>query len=724
MAPIALPNRSIALSPGPLSPGSNEPPGSRNNALANKVTSILSSSIADIEIRDALETLDRRELHNTADTRRNLRRDIQKELIDINGEIVNDFGQVATQLRTVGASLDRLQNTISSIRSHVSLARAETKPLLDEAATLISQNQHVEQKRHVLSAFNSHFLLSDDELKTLTVSAEPVNDDFFSVLVKTKRIHADSQHLLGGQNQRLGLEILEQSTRHLNAAFQKLYRFLQREFKTLDLENPRITASVRRALRVLAERPSLFQNCLDTFAENRERTLSDAFYGALTGSQHYQGDNQKPIDFSAHEPLRYVGDMLAWAHGTAVSEREALEGLFISEGDEISKGISQGLESEPWSRTRDTGSEGSEDEEPAEQFDGQKALSQLVNRSLAGVAHLLVQRVDTVIHSHDEPVLAYKIANLALFYRNIFTRLVNESGFLETLDKIKATALERFQTTMQQSITSLESEYTTGPQDFSPPDFLPSALEALSALLKSYDTSITSATKAAPTSTSPKTPDQSASETPQSLTLIFTAALSPHLNLLHTLSKTYPSHLNSTIFLHNALSSILPILQAFPHLTNTQTTALETELETLTQRLTNETHAFLLSTSGLSPLLHAINKAGDNALEASKAVAFERSRLSQISEQLDAFLPSAVMDAEARLGGLKEKDVVREVVREACGRFVGDFERVEGVVEGIDEVEEGRREREGSGKEDDDGEEEGLRSVFPRRTEDVRVLLS
>jgi len=55
------------------------------------------------------------------------------------------------------------------------------------------------------------------------------------------------------------LEIMDQMTSHLQGAFQKLYRWIQRELKHLSLENPQINAGIRRALRVLAEKPTLFQ---------------------------------------------------------------------------------------------------------------------------------------------------------------------------------------------------------------------------------------------------------------------------------------------------------------------------------------------------------------------------------------------------------------------------------------------------------------------------------
>jgi hypothetical protein len=195
------------------------------------------------------------------------------------------------------------------MRGHIEAANRETGPVLEEATSLITQRKQVESKQQILNAFSTHFLISEEDATTLTSTAEPVNEDFFQVLTRVKKIHHDCQVLLGTEDQRLGLEVLEQSSKQLNSAFQKLYRWIQREFKTLDLENPQISASVRRSLRVLAERPTLFQSCLDSFAEAREAILSDSFHAALTGSTSEEHIATKPIEFHAHDPLRYVGDM-------------------------------------------------------------------------------------------------------------------------------------------------------------------------------------------------------------------------------------------------------------------------------------------------------------------------------------------------------------------------------------------------------------------------------
>ena len=213
------------------------------------------------------------------------------------------------------------------MKTQISAAHKATSAPLAEASQLMIQRRQVEQKQALLSALNANFLLSEDETAALTLTSEPVNDLFFATLAKARRISNDCEILLGFENQTLGLEIMDRTSNTLNMGFQKLYKWVQREFKTLNLENPQIGSSIRRALRVLAERPSLFQNCLDFFAEAREQVLSNSFYTALTGSSPSgrEDPSAKPIELTAHDTLRYVGDMLAWMHSAAVGEREALE---------------------------------------------------------------------------------------------------------------------------------------------------------------------------------------------------------------------------------------------------------------------------------------------------------------------------------------------------------------------------------------------------------------
>lgn len=97
--------------PSGLSDGLETPPdvtssqAPRTNPLSSKVTSVLSASYADADIRDALALLDKKGLENSSETRRQLRLDVQKDVIESNGDIIREFGHVA-EVRTTKAHVE------------------------------------------------------------------------------------------------------------------------------------------------------------------------------------------------------------------------------------------------------------------------------------------------------------------------------------------------------------------------------------------------------------------------------------------------------------------------------------------------------------------------------------------------------------------------------------------------------------------------------------------
>ncbi|RHZ58073.1 Golgi transport complex subunit COG6 [Aspergillus thermomutatus] len=713
-----------------LSPASTplSPPTQRSNALSNRLTSVLSASYADSDIRDALETLSLRGVHNTAETRRQLRLDVQKEVVESNAEIVRDFGKVA---------------------EHIVRAKQDTTPVLEEASALMNQKKESETKQQLLDAFVKHFVVSDDELLVLTSAEEPIDDRFFNALDRVKQVHHDCEVLLGGENQRLGLELMEKSSRNLNSAYQKLFRWIQKEFKSLNLEDPRISSSIRRALRVLAERPSLFHNCLDFFAEARDYVLSDAFHYALTDAVSGTGGdrNLKPIEFSAHDPLRYVGDMLAWVHSTTVSEREALEALFVADGEEIAKGIQAGLNSEPWSRI-DEGEEVS--------FDGQKALSDLVNRDLVGVSRALRQRVELVIQGHDEPVTCYKVVHLLSFYRATFSRLLGtKSNLADLFQTLENFTFARFESIMREQVNILSNDHSalTPPDDLSAPEFFLDALEELTSLMKTHDASLGAEDA------------ESGSTVDNKFTPVLRVAFDPFLELAKSSATELPDATARAIYTTNVLLTARSTISAFPFASATHLNPISTALSSLRMELLEIQHRYLLDSSGLGILLAALepfspssitletesegtdghaprqaDKQPTNIAEIADLPAFQPEALIAISQQLDDFLPSALMDATDNLKRLQSASFVQSVTEEAVEAFCRDFEFVEGMIIGADEAR-GRVDikptEDGSdaGVEDqvvtesgkvfgDDEQESDLRRLFPRTTGEIRVLLS
>ncbi|TKX23751.1 conserved oligomeric Golgi complex subunit 6 [Elsinoe australis] len=685
----------------------SSPAPSRANALQARIATLLSASYADLEISDALHTLDTRGVSNSAETRRNLRLDLQQELIACNGEVVKDFGQVAQQLKRVGAALDSLNKTCTAIRTHVNAARKETGPMLDENRTLTSQKQEAETKMKLLTAFNAHFVLTDVELNALTSTAEPVNDAFYAALARAKQIHSDSQVLLGTEDQTTGLEILESSSRHLNAAYQKLFRWTQRALKTLDLENPQLSTPIRQAFRVLAERPQLFQNCLDYFAESRERTLSDAFYSALTGvtESTLSSVPSNAIELSAHEPLRYVSDMLAWTHSATVGEREALANLFISDADAISASLKAGREAQPWLHSSNT-KDGSE--ETAFVFDGKRALSSLIDRDLAGVTRQLRQRIEQTVRSHDDSLLAYQVANLCSFYASVFVPLLGEeSSVASVLRPMTEMATEQFRLVMRDRIAGLHNETEAVSDDLGPPDWLEEALELLKKLMTSYEGSFAASV--------------GREEKEKGFEGVLREALDPYLEGVENVGRRLEG-LDRTVFGLNCFGRVGEVLRGTTYVRG-RTEKVEKLSEALKERAVEDVKQWMIHESDMRALFHALRPYldGEGSLdveEVKQLSALQPESLSAVAQQLDAFLPTSMEDARSFIGKLRDRALAREICEESADEFVEMFEQLERIFQRLDE--ETLRNQEDK----DEDEVALLRDVFPRTGDEIKVLLS
>ena len=563
---------------------------------------------------------------------------------------------------------------------------------------LLAQRQDLDSKRQLLESFNRHFIMSEDELRTLTITTDMVDDDFFQALARVKRIHKDCQVLLGTENQRLGLELMEQSSRNLNSAYQKLYRWIQREFKSLNLENPQMSTIIRRALKALSERPTLFQSCLNCFAEAREHVLLDSFYSALSGPNDGQDDDQatKPIEYHSHDPLRYLGDMLAWTHSASVSEREALDNLANADGDEIIRGIKEGTESEPWSSI------------DGNVLDGRKAITDLAGRNLAGVIQVLRQRVEQVIQNQEDPVLTYKSVNLLCFYRVTFIKLLGPGNdVLMTLVNLEEFAFRQFQTIMSENVKFIQTDLNQLPVDLGLPEFFSEALDQFKVLIKSFDSSLTPI-----------------SSREQDIENVVAVALDPFLDVCRKLASGTEEPRHST-FLINCFEAAQASLSGYEFVQN-RISGLQEDITSCMTHLIEFQHAFFQHSSGLYPMVAALAPLSGlppkDVASIRTLATFFPTALRNASQVLDEFLPSALMDATDNLKRLSNKQLASDITAEAAERFCEDFEYIEAQLTALDEEE--KTEKSTAGQTGSNQATLELRQLFPRTVGEVRVLLS
>lgn len=645
--------------------GLPDTPGLKSNHLPLKAAHILSTSATDPDIKEVLTAFNTIVENNNADTRRRLRAQTLHELASSNTQVIQDFGLIAEQVRFIGDALEGLYETFNDVTTRVDNSALEIGSVVQEGEVMLGDREKIHRKEALLQAFLQKFTLPVADLANITSSPQSLDDDFFDTLIRVKGIHSDCQVLLGSESTRAGVEIMDQMTRNLNSAYQRVYLWLQRELKFLSFETPTGNHRVRKALDVLTSRPALLQSCIDTLAESRQRTLTESFNVALTGGNGRSAD--KPIDLMAHDPIRYIGDMLAWLHSALVSEVEALQAIFeLAPGDEPRGGLpDEGLESllETETRLKDH-------------------VRPLADKSLEAVLSTFRYRTEQVISSHEEPTLLYGILNILMFYRETFKKLLGpDAALIAAIDGLISTATRQLQSCLRDLVRSVQHDLPSATQDLSPPIFLIDALARFKDLIKSFEASLISD-----------------DYKPQAFDMIYSEALHPYIQGCQTLSKDLPA-LKSHIFMVNCLEVSKNTMRLSTYGTENYIHHLDRDVDQHVASIVDQLHDYFLTASGLAILLDT-----GNDEEPFDSGAVTEAILVECSQQLDEFLPSAMIDAESRLIYLSRPSLKKSIIRASLDRFVSDFARVETALEDLPPT-------------------VFSRESFPRTTHEMEILL-
>jgi len=500
-----------------------------------------------------------------------------------------------------------------------------------------------------------HFLLTDAETIHLTSPTSPVDETFFQLVARAQNLHHETHLLLSAHSSpRLGQEILAQTSRTLDTAYQRLSRTL--------LRHP--VAERQRGWGVLKRhRPELWRTCVEAWAEKRGEVLEGEFYAALTGTG--QGE---AIEVQAHDPLRYVGDMMAWVHGVGVSEREGVEGLFGKQGEDGDPTNDDDYHRLPPPTTNthddDNGDDEKEEEEEEEETSPPLSPSHLLTRLLEGVFRLIRPRFENTLHAHpDDAALAYQLAQLAAFYTSIFSRLLSLSSHDQSpFAPLEEAAMRSLRSTLRDRAAGLHVEVSAAiaaaagdgdAADLSPPGFLTEALEVLRKLMTSYSLS-----------TSPQEVDRV-----QGFAPILQDALDPFLSACEdTIVPRISGPFAQGVFALNCLDTVVSVLS--PHkagdggdgfIPADRIESLRARMDRWEELLVEGVYERYILDSGLEAFLH-----GDRRGEVT-------------GEKFDAWLPTAAEEARGGLlRGLRDFRVRARVVERAGENFGDKVEGLEG----------------------------------------------
>ncbi|ODN77170.1 hypothetical protein L202_05695 [Cryptococcus amylolentus CBS 6039] len=673
MAPTTHSRTQSTSTPAPL-------PSTRTNPISLRIYKAIGTSFDDADSREALQIassiyapqepkgksraidaeadegqeeedglLKRRTLkgQSAATARKYLKRDVESSLAAGSLKFLEAFEEVDKNLGTVREQMQEMQIRCDQVQSELDQANSGTKYLLERADGLRAQRASAELRAHLITLFLARFTLSEHEQAALSSRDISIGQTLFDALDHVEKIREDCTVLLGGEEGKAqaGMDIMTSTSEQLEAGYTKIHRWCQFEFRQYTRETHlEVSPIMRKAIVRLRDRPSLLNDALQTLTSTRHASLLQQFLTALTIGG--PGGLPRPIELHAHDPQRYVGDMLAWVHQTTASEGEFLDGVF---------GVSRGK--------RMVGQERTRGERDGEEKGEEKMAREVLDKNLEGLSRPLKLRIQQTIKSQEGTIMSYKIANLVQFYLVTMRKTIGSGAQLcETLQEIHDAAYTTFYETLDAQGRALLRFLHAPDNTLSPPPSLREAALILRELLTVHSTSLLD-------------PADQASQ--DEVDKLLDKAVGPCIEMCERMAEMRRSAVGKggggewerDVFMVNCLGYLEHTLEQF-EFTGKMLDGLDERIGGHVEAMAFEHHGKLLDQCGLAPVMRAIRtRPADTPLSRLPATSPKplTSSLSTFSTWLSTISPSP--SSSPRLSLLSSPRLAEEIHRKALRKI-------------------------------------------------------
>uniref|UniRef100_A0A8C0JGZ2 Conserved oligomeric Golgi complex subunit 6 n=1 Tax=Chelonoidis abingdonii TaxID=106734 RepID=A0A8C0JGZ2_CHEAB len=287
-----------------------------------------------------------------------------------------------------------------------------------------------------------------------------INEEFVCIFKQVKEelesINEDVQAMSNCcQDMTIRLQAAKEQTQDLMVKTTKL----QAENQRLEMK-AQVAGAFIEKFQLTQDEMNLLQGTRDgpitEFGTARRSAVVRGFIDALTRGG--PGSTPRPIEMHSHDPLRYVGDMLAWLHQATASEKEHLEAM-------LKLVTTQGVE---------------------------ENVQEVVGHITEGVCRPLKVRIEQVIVAEPGAVLLYKISNLLKFYHHTISGILGNSAatLLTTIEEMHLLSKKIFFNSLSLHASKLMEKVELPPPDLGPSSALNQTLALLREVLASHDSSV------------------------------------------------------------------------------------------------------------------------------------------------------------------------------------------------------------------------------------------
>jgi conserved oligomeric Golgi complex subunit 6 len=321
----------------------------KHNSLSNRLSRVLNNQMNDSFIKEVFINLEDKYSDNLTSnnikeliepgvngsiSRKKLRGLIENELIKNQSSVLKEYSPTIKQLKVLQEKLVKLNELNNSTNEKIDKNYQLSSHFNSRIVDLNKEKKSIMLKKNLLINFKAKFTL--DEYEEFVLSSGEINDEYFKVLQKAELINENCSILLSIDNPQLGLKIMSKINQIINKSIDKIVNFTNKSLGNLYSLNSKTKLTIlQKCLKYLKNKMNYYNSIVANFTESRSKVLLDDFLNEIQVSSS-GSKNSRPIFISAHDPIRFIGDLLAYIHSIVVNEIETISNIFLTD-DNISK---------------------------------------------------------------------------------------------------------------------------------------------------------------------------------------------------------------------------------------------------------------------------------------------------------------------------------------------------------------------------------------------------
>ncbi|KAG5417334.1 COG6 [Candida metapsilosis] len=439
------------------------------DSLSTRLSRVLNGSISDARMRDLFmnleEKLDRdvEYYHELVEpgfagtvSRKTLKSRIEQELIKNQSNLLKAYQPIVKQLKHMEVKIKKLNELNMQTNERLQENFQNSHEFNTTVNKLYKEKQLIGIKKDLLEAFKNKFTLNEYEEYVLMEG--DLNEEFFAALAKAESIVDNCSILLAEDNPQLGLKIMSKANAVINKAIERAVHYCHRTLDNLySLNSKSRLVTLHKCFQFLKDKDR-FDEIIDKFSESRSKDLLHEFYNQVQGqvepvtterrpsarSAASSSTDIRPLFMSAHDPVRFVGDFLAYIHSIAVNESETITNIFTM-GDDNDH-----------------------------QFDS--IIQSVTNKILKALSKPIKSRIEQIISTETKLLTIFQIFNLVELYSMMFDKQLHQSqDLVSTMKSLVHACQERIFSIVSNKLATISSSNSARLElnsDLQPPEWI------------------------------------------------------------------------------------------------------------------------------------------------------------------------------------------------------------------------------------------------------------